>query len=328
MKTPKLLMILLLLLCSSFIYGQETVETPSAGKTISGGVVNGKAISLPAPAYPAAAAAVGASGTVNVQVLIDEEGNVISANAVSGHPLLRSAAAGAARNAKFRPTQLEGKPVKVSGVITYVFNSSKTGQNDEGGSATAGDIPANSSGSNIGEDREKLNYLAVSAIIRVLMKINADENLKYIATQFFNDFISGMGPEELPEELEFIKELATAPKERRAELLSAFSSVLRESASDTQLWYISFGEDLGDLIADSLKRTVVGGTGSAPVKSGLSKIKNSLISAPPDFPKNLREPLKELIEFSEQNNLADVDILSELDDKIMEIGDLIFEENE
>ncbi len=93
-----------------------------APKTISGGVVNGKAISLPAPPYPAAAKAVGAKGSVSVQVLIDEDGNVVSASAASGHPLLRSAAEGAARRARFRPTQLSGQPVKVSGVITYVFN--------------------------------------------------------------------------------------------------------------------------------------------------------------------------------------------------------------
>lgn len=93
-----------------------------APKTISGGVVNGKAVSLPAPAYPAAAKAVGAKGSVSVQVLIDENGSVVSASAASGHPLLRPAAEGAARRAKFRPTQLSGQPVKVSGVITYVFN--------------------------------------------------------------------------------------------------------------------------------------------------------------------------------------------------------------
>lgn len=98
------------------------VTPKPAPKTISGGVVNGKAISLPVPPYPAAAKAVGAKGTVSVQVLIDEKGSVVSANAASGHPLLRSAAEGAARRARFRPTELSGQPVKVSGVITYVFN--------------------------------------------------------------------------------------------------------------------------------------------------------------------------------------------------------------
>lgn len=90
-------------------------------KPVSGGVLNGKAVSLPKPPYPAAAKAVRASGAVTVQVLIDENGNVISATAVSGHPLLRAAAVEAAQRAKFSPTMLSGQPVKVSGVITYNF---------------------------------------------------------------------------------------------------------------------------------------------------------------------------------------------------------------
>lgn len=87
----------------------------------TGGVVNGKAKYLPVPAYPAAAKAVRAGGTVNVQVLIDEKGNVLSAKAVSGHVLLRETAEQAARSAKFIPTTLSGQPVKVNGVIVYNF---------------------------------------------------------------------------------------------------------------------------------------------------------------------------------------------------------------
>ena len=70
-------------------------------KTISGGVLNGKAVSLPQPPYPPAARAVRVTGRVNVQVLIDETGRVVTSSAVSGHPLLRSAAAQAARSARF-----------------------------------------------------------------------------------------------------------------------------------------------------------------------------------------------------------------------------------
>ncbi|MEO8573960.1 MAG: energy transducer TonB [Pyrinomonadaceae bacterium] len=93
-------------------------------RTISGGVLNGKATSLPKPTYPAAAQGEGASGAVTVQVLIDENGDVISASAVSGHPLLREVAVSAARSAKFSPTKLQGSPVKVSGFITYNFVTS------------------------------------------------------------------------------------------------------------------------------------------------------------------------------------------------------------
>jgi TonB family protein len=98
-------------------------ESLANGKVqpVSGGVVNGKATSLPKPPYPAAAKAVKAGGAVSVQVLIDEEGNVVSASTVSGHPLLRAAAEQAARSAKFSPTMLCGEKVKVAGSIVYNF---------------------------------------------------------------------------------------------------------------------------------------------------------------------------------------------------------------
>jgi protein TonB len=98
----------------------EVKPTPPRAP-ISGGVLNGKAISLPKPAYPPIARAAHAAGTVVVQVLIDENGNVVSAHAVSGHPLLQAAAVGAAKSARFSPTKLSGQPVKVTGVIQYNF---------------------------------------------------------------------------------------------------------------------------------------------------------------------------------------------------------------
>jgi TonB family protein len=89
--------------------------------TQSLGVINGRAASLPKPTYPAAAIAVNAQGAVEVQVLIDESGKVISARAINGNPLLRPAAEVAARNARFTPTLLSKLPVKVTGVIIYNF---------------------------------------------------------------------------------------------------------------------------------------------------------------------------------------------------------------
>jgi TonB family protein len=88
---------------------------------IMGGVLNGKAISKPKPDYPLSAKAARVEGVVVVQIVVDEQGDVISAVAVSGHPLLQLAAVQAARMAKFTPTKLCGKPVKVSGVVTYNF---------------------------------------------------------------------------------------------------------------------------------------------------------------------------------------------------------------
>ncbi len=89
--------------------------------TISGGVVNGKARNLVTPSYPAAAKNIGAKGQVKIQVLIDEDGNVVSANVVSGHPLLTASARNAAKASKFTPTTLTGQKVKVTGFIVYNF---------------------------------------------------------------------------------------------------------------------------------------------------------------------------------------------------------------
>jgi TonB family protein len=100
-----------------------TPEKPKTPGTIRGGVLNGKAISLPKPAYPPVAKAARASGIVVVQVTIDESGRVVSASAISGHPLLRASAVQAAYGARFSPTYLNNQPVKVTGTIRYNFQN-------------------------------------------------------------------------------------------------------------------------------------------------------------------------------------------------------------
>jgi protein TonB len=90
-------------------------------KPISGGVLNGTAISLPPPVYPDAAKRTRTQGIVTVDVVLDETGKVISANASSGPAMLRDPAVQAALKARFSPTKLSGQPVKVSGVINYKF---------------------------------------------------------------------------------------------------------------------------------------------------------------------------------------------------------------
>lgn len=94
---------------------------PSDPKLVTGGILNSKATTLPVPPYPPAARAVRAEGAVSVQVTVGEDGSVISATAVSGHPLLRAAAVKAARQATFSPTMLSGQPVRISGVVVYNF---------------------------------------------------------------------------------------------------------------------------------------------------------------------------------------------------------------
>jgi periplasmic protein TonB len=136
------------------VIGDRNVDPPSFGPTNSGGCItcNGpapvvrvaetppapqpvkpqtqrlpstvlvsKAISLPQPPYPPIARQIRAQGPVSVQILVDEQGKVISAQAMSGSPTLLAAAKEAAMRARFTPTLLSGKPVKVQGTIIYNF---------------------------------------------------------------------------------------------------------------------------------------------------------------------------------------------------------------
>jgi protein TonB len=80
-------------------------------------MLNAKAIYLPVPEVPASEA----TGVVLVAVLIDEQGAVIDARAVSGPQHLHAPAVNAARLARFSPTLLMGEPVKVNGTLSYNF---------------------------------------------------------------------------------------------------------------------------------------------------------------------------------------------------------------
>ena len=90
-------------------------------RTISGGLLNDKAVSLPPPDYSAAMRKLKLKGVIGVQVLVDKKGDVVSATAVGGHPLLSSAAEQAARKATFEPLVLSGQKVTFSGIIRYEF---------------------------------------------------------------------------------------------------------------------------------------------------------------------------------------------------------------
>jgi TonB family protein len=101
----------------------------------------GEAIIRPQPVYPAIAKQINASGEVQVSIVIDENGRVIEAKATRGHPVLRSAAEDAARKWVFKPTLLDGKPVKQPGTLTFVFMSPPPPTSDPPAAATSAETP-------------------------------------------------------------------------------------------------------------------------------------------------------------------------------------------
>jgi TonB family protein len=81
----------------------------------------GKAISRPQPKYPEEAKAAKVSGTVTVDIVIDEKGRVIWAKAVTGDALLQDASRRAACRARFSPTMISGRAIRTRTSITYNF---------------------------------------------------------------------------------------------------------------------------------------------------------------------------------------------------------------
>jgi TonB family protein len=133
--------------CVAAAHGsQHTQKVPEGIIRKSAAVLREEAIKRVEPTYPPLARATKVTGSVTVEIFIDYEGNVASARAIAGHPLLKDSAVVAARQWKYRPTEVSGKPVRVIG--TLVFKFSLEGQPDRE------HYPANPS---IGELRQKVH---------------------------------------------------------------------------------------------------------------------------------------------------------------------------
>ncbi len=230
--------------------------------TISGGVLNGKARNLAVPAYPAAAKAVGASGAVNVQVVIDEDGNVISANSVSGHPLLRDSSEKAARESKFSPTLLQGRTVKVTGIIVYNYlmpmpwiqigyelSLAKK-------SLFLKDYPVSSISGTFPVDwtEEKAD---LEKIRDYLIEKTKKEKIQQKETEQKNVTSAALSAENLPNEIFTVRGTGLTGDENyqldiySAEMLDQLQSKIENRLFNTnKILYFKFGKNLGKLIAE------------------------------------------------------------------------------
>ena len=103
---------------------QPAAATPDAAVSVNyvtEEVLKGAAINLPKPEYPTAARLARAGGKVEVHIIVDEKGEVVTARSMSGNPLLTDAAETAARKATFSRAKLSAEPGRVYGVINYDF---------------------------------------------------------------------------------------------------------------------------------------------------------------------------------------------------------------
>jgi TonB family protein len=283
---------------------EDNAQTKPAPKTISGGILNGKAVSLPKPFYPADAAKSGKGGTVKVRILIDERGRVESAEAINGTemPSLRAAAEAAARQARFTPTTLSGRPAKVSGVIVYDFA--------------------------VETNEERLRFLAISTVLTIARHFAAD------LTQF-NDLgengdVWRDGAKEYPEfsdEFKTLMALESLPVSRRLESIEGALSSLRSKAKGADIWFFDAGVNLGDSLGTLM--WAVASVGEAAfdtkrideegLKLSLNKLKQLLLSAPQELPQDVLRKLHSLVALAGVSDLTSDENLPRLLSAIEEL---------
>lgn len=109
-------------LLSSDNGGAGTAITPASTMVgFSNGVLSDQATKKAIPQYPVEAKRARAQGIVQVEITVSESGKVIEAKAISGHELLRHAAVEAAKQWKFKPNEVSGKPIKTQGILAFNF---------------------------------------------------------------------------------------------------------------------------------------------------------------------------------------------------------------
>ncbi|MCA1567167.1 MAG: TonB family protein [Acidobacteria bacterium] len=98
-----------------------TAAAAADGRPLEVGSLLPIATDRPAPSYPPTARTARITGRVTVFLMLDEKGMVSKVERTDGPEMLRGAAADAARRWKFRPTVVNGQPVRVSGYINFNF---------------------------------------------------------------------------------------------------------------------------------------------------------------------------------------------------------------
>jgi hypothetical protein len=289
-----------------FLAGGCVAQTRRDNQPISDGVLNKKALSLPQPDYPVDLPRLG--GMIRIQVLIDETGKVVSAKAVSGleNVSLRAAAESAALKATFSPTLLYGKPVRVSGVITYNFVAVKS-------------------------DEDKLEVMSLAAFLIVVGSSASDlVTLKDMMDEreFFKDDFA-----EFPrfaEDLKPLMLLQQLPIDKRLELIVRVISSIRSRLNESDKWQFEVGKNLGEMLGPIMTQAASEGAhfdvtaiDAVHIKVNLNNLRDLTQKPPPDFPDEVLKKLKALSALGARESLKNTKDFEEFYTDLDALADLI-----
>jgi TonB family protein len=261
---------------------------------IIGGIVNGKAIFLAKPEYPEEVAKLKISGTVGVEVLIDESGNVISAKAAKGvdNLSLRTACEKAAMQAKFSPTLLNGTPTKVSGTINYNF--------------VLNEEPKKSN--------EELKFVGLGFFLNTIQNA-ASDSFKFADLFDFKDFKSeftdefGNFPEDIMKDILTLSNLRELTDKQKIEAIDKATDSIFAKLNESELWQFKLGKDFSDLLGVFSNAVDKDGFNADKLNEKSAKlivanIKDLLKTPPANFPPKVLQKFNELIVDSDQLDVA------------------------
>jgi TonB family protein len=276
---------------------------------IIGGVVNGKAINLPMPVYPEDAQKLQIGGTVGVRVLIDETGNVFSAKAETGvdNLSLRTAAENAAMQAKFSPTLSDGKPVKVSGIITFNFVLKEDPK----------------------KRKDAMKFVGLGFFLNTIYQaapnpaaFNELFDFKDFKAEFAGEF--GNFSEDIVKEVLTLSNARELDEKKKQEAIDKVINSIFDKASEPELWQFKLGKDFSDLIgifSNAVENNVFNPEklDVASVKMTVANIKELLKNAPPEFPAKTLQKFNEFTTNADKLDAEDTERLNKFLEKLTDL---------
>ena len=298
-----LLIFLVILSLTTFGLSQETIDK-TAPKRISGGVVNGKAISLPKPVYPVEARQANAKGSVNVRVVIDEKGDVIEAEAVSGNVLLHQVSVEAAKQSKFAPTLLKDQPVKVSGIIIYNFadtdNPIETGTNN---SETIKDYEL------------EVFPLMLGTFLNAYKYVEKDDAE---FDEIFMEFTSILS--RVNKNLAVSGDFKQKTFQEKQKIVADYGNRVKNELTGDDVWQYRVGTAIANLLSSFDPNTqTMKQVDLVELKIRLTAISDLLFSTPESFPKEVSDKIRTLAAYADHNNLASSEVQNEIGQSLINL---------
>lgn len=243
--------------------------------------------------YPKAARDAGLTGSVQLWIEVNKNGEVTSAKLVSGAEQFAESALAAARLSKFKPYDFNGKIYKSTGILTLYFPDTREKEATEQFNAFLLGTRINSGFTGVfglgGGWAEDVNAIDPA----IIKEVEGD--------------IKGVPPEKFMEVL-----------------IAGTNTRIKKKMTGEKLWYFELGEKMGRVIFEGvMNESKAVPRSEQSMRKILSDIKEHSKTLPPGFPHFAEKSLKQLVGQLERKELVSDEARKQIVDKWEEVFDFI-----